>query len=143
MAAPPVYIDECVDRPIVEALRERGFDVLTALKAGRGEDSDAAQLAFATDLGRMLFSYNRTDFRRLHARYLETGRPHAGILLLPQTPPVHRRQLRAALLLDWLGTTGDVRSRLVQWNELQQLLLSGVRTPGYAEYEIADAVGLG
>lgn len=29
--APPVYLDECVDRPVIEAFRQRGLDVLTAL----------------------------------------------------------------------------------------------------------------
>lgn len=38
MPAPRVYLDECVDRPVSEALRARGFDVLTAIEAGRGED---------------------------------------------------------------------------------------------------------
>lgn len=53
MPAPPVYLDECVDRPVSEALRARGFDVLTALEAGRGEDPDDAQLAYATAIGRV------------------------------------------------------------------------------------------
>jgi hypothetical protein len=49
--------------------------------------------------------------------------------------------LRAALLLDWLGTVGDYRSRLFQWNDLQRLLLEGLRLPGYTEDEIGEAVG--
>src|SRR4051794_2076274 len=98
MATAPVYLDECVDRLIAEALRQRGFDVLMALEAGRGEDPDEVQLAYATSLDRVLLSYNRTDFRRLHAVYLNTGRQHGGIVLLPQVPPVGRRQVRAAML---------------------------------------------
>ncbi len=141
MAAPPVYLDECVDRLVEEALRERGFDVLTALEVGRGEDSDEAQLAFATSLGRVLLSYNRADFRRLHATYLRTGCEHGGIILIPQAPPIGRRQLRAALLLDWLGTLHDHRMCLFHWNDLQQFLLGGFRLAGYTEDEIATAVG--
>jgi hypothetical protein len=79
MPAPPAYLDERIDRPVVEGLRQRGFDVLTALEA--------------------------------------------------------------ALLLDWLGTLNAYRSRLFQWNDLQQLLLAGFRLPGYTEEEIDDAVG--
>jgi hypothetical protein len=26
MPAPPVYLDECIDRPVAVALRHRGFD---------------------------------------------------------------------------------------------------------------------
>ena len=136
MAAPPAYLDECVDRPVIEALRQRGFDVLTALEAGRGEDPDEAQLAHATSVGRVLLSYNRTHFRRLHATYLRAGHQHGGILLIPQAAPVHRRRLRAAMLLDWLGTLDEYRSRLFQWNDLQQRLVGGFRLPGYTEEEV-------
>ena len=141
MPAPPVYLDECVDRPVVVALRQRGFDVLTALEAGRGEEPDEAQLVHATSLGRVLFSYNRGHFRRLHATYLRAGHRHGGILLIPQAAPVRRRQLRAALLLAWLGTLDEYRSRLYQWNDLQQRLLSGFRISGYTEEEVEEAVG--
>lgn len=104
--SPPVYRDECVDRPVAEGLRERGCDVLTALESGRGEDSDEAKLIFATNVGRVLLSYNRTEFRRLRATFRDAGREHAGILLVPQNPPVQRRLVRAAMLLDWLGPMG-------------------------------------
>lgn len=141
MPPPPVYVDECVDRPVVQALRERGFDVLTAIEASRREDPDEAQLAYATELGRVLLSYNRVDFRRVHAAHLHAGREHGGILLLPQAPPLHRRQLRAAMLLDWLGILGDYRSRLFQWNDLQRRLLDGFRLPRYSEDEVRTAIG--
>jgi len=141
MAAPPVYLDECVDRPIAESLRQRSFDVLTAVEAGHGEDPDDAQLAYATSLNRVILSYNRTDFRRLHAIHVNTGREHGGIVLLPQVPPLNRRQVRAAMLLDWLGVLGDYRSRLFQWNDLQQQLLAGLRLAGYTESEVDLALG--
>jgi hypothetical protein len=49
--------------------------------------------------------------------------------------------VRAALLLDWLGTLDEYRTCLFQWNDLQQRLLDGFRVPGYSEDEIQDAVG--
>jgi len=33
--APPVYLDECVDQPLAEAMRARGYDVSTAREAAR------------------------------------------------------------------------------------------------------------
>ena len=45
MPSAPVYADECVDRPVVELLRAKGFDVLTAFEAGQSNEPDAAQLA--------------------------------------------------------------------------------------------------
>jgi predicted nuclease of predicted toxin-antitoxin system len=141
MAAPPAYLDECIDRPVADALGERGFDVLTAIEAGQGEKLDEEQLQFALSLGRVLLTYDRSDFRRLHATYLSTGRHHGGIVAIPQVPPVSRRQLRAALMLDWLGTLDEHRSRMFQWNDLQGRLLSGLRLSGYSEDEINEAVG--
>lgn len=54
MPSPPVHADECIDRPLVERLRERGFEVVTALEAGMGSEPDAAQLAYAADQDRVL-----------------------------------------------------------------------------------------
>jgi hypothetical protein len=141
MVAPPAYLDECIDRPVTQALRDRGFDIVTAVEAGQGGKLDEEQLGFALSLGRVLVTYDRIDCRRLHATYLGSGRQHGGIITIPQVPPVRRRQIRAVLLLDWLGTLDAYRSRLFQWNDLQQLLLAGFRLPGYTEEEIDDAVG--
>jgi uncharacterized protein DUF5615 len=141
MAAPPAYLDECIDRPVAEALRKWGFDVLTALEAGQAEKLDEDQLQFALSRGRVLITYDRFDFRRLHATYMSTGRQHGGIVAIPQVPPVRRRQLRVALMLDWLGTLDRYRARMFQWNDLQHRLLEGLRLPGYSEADIADALG--
>lgn len=100
MPAPPAYLDECVDRPVAEDLRHRGFDVLTAVEAGRGQYPDRAQLEYATSAGRVILTYNRMDFRRLHAAFVQAGRPHGGIIILPQTRMIPRRQVRAAMLLE-------------------------------------------
>lgn len=45
------------------------------------ERSDADHLAYAAAQGRALYSFNRGDFLRLHALYLQEGRTHCGILL--------------------------------------------------------------
>lgn len=141
MAAPPVYLDECVDRPLVDRLRQRGFDVLSAVEAGHGEDPDEAQLAYATSIGRVLFTYNRVHFRRLHAAFLAAERGHGGIVLIPQASHVDRRAVRAAMMLDWLGQLGQYRSCLFQWNDLQQQLLSGFRLHGYTDQDVRLAIG--
>ena len=141
MTAPPAYLDECIDGPVADDLRTRGFDVLTAFEAGQAGKLDEEQLQFALTLGRVLLTYDRFDFRRLHAIYLSRGRQHGGIITIPQRSPQHRRLLRAALMLDWLGTLEEHQSRMFQWNDLQGRLLSGLRLPGYSEDEIDDAVG--
>jgi len=42
-------------------------------------------LLFATNQGRVLYSFNRGDFFRLHSQYAAEGKSHAGILLTPTT----------------------------------------------------------
>ncbi|VTU00860.1 Uncharacterized protein OS=Candidatus Entotheonella sp. TSY1 GN=ETSY1_46280 PE=4 SV=1: Mut7-C [Gemmataceae bacterium] len=64
---PTFYADEDVPGPLVRALRALGHDVLTAPQDGRAGADDAAVLARATELGRVVLTKNRGDFHRLHA----------------------------------------------------------------------------
>lgn len=54
---PPVYADEDLDRLLVTALRQRGFDLLGTDEAGQRSASDQQQLAFATSLGGVLVTH--------------------------------------------------------------------------------------
>jgi hypothetical protein len=141
MAAPPAYLDECIDRLVADDLRHRGFDVLTAMEAGRGQYPDQAQLEYATSVGRVILSFNRMDFRRLHLAFVQTGRPHGGMIILPQTRNTPRRQIRAALRLEWFGITVRNRSHLMVRNDLQQQIIRGYRIAGYTEDEVRVALG--
>lgn len=78
MAAPPIYLDECVDYHLVGALRARGFIVSSALDHRMVQIDDEAQLAFATAQGWMLLSHNERDFRRLHQASQGRGRGTAA-----------------------------------------------------------------
>jgi hypothetical protein len=73
-----LYADEDVPLPLVEHLRARGHDVLTALEAGQANQSikDPDVLTYATSLVRAVLTHNRKDFKRLHAAM--PG--HAGIV---------------------------------------------------------------
>ena len=44
--------------------------------------------------GRVIYSHNISDFCRLHSQYLELGRNHAGIALIPQNTTIGN-QVRA------------------------------------------------
>jgi hypothetical protein len=140
MAAPPAYLDECIDRLVADDLRRRGFDVLTALEAGRSHYSDPAQLQYATSVGHVLVTFNRMDFRRIHLASVQTGRPHGGIIILPQTRNIPRRQILAALLLEWCGITVSSHSHLMVWNDLQQQLIRGCRIDGYTDDHVRVAL---
>ena len=81
-----LYFDEDVSASIVENLRQRGFDVLSARDASRLHLDDDTQLAFAAAEERALLTHNRFDFEQLHGRYLAEGRRHYGVILAKRRP---------------------------------------------------------
>lgn len=142
MAAPAACLDECTDLDLVAALRARGYDVTSLQIVGpRGVD-DRVVLERAVELGRALITHNVADFRAVDAAFRREGRTHHGILGLPQARggPFVRLELRAAMLLDWVGTQPD-RFRLFIWGQLQQQLERGARLPGYGEDDVRQALG--
>lgn len=52
MAPPPVYLDECVDYNLADALRKRGFSVTTVFDEHTEGLDDERQLAYAASHGR-------------------------------------------------------------------------------------------
>jgi hypothetical protein len=105
-----LYLDEDVHRGVAVALRTRNFDAVSAHEAGRQGVSDAEQLAYAAADGRALFTFNASDFLRLHWEWIETGRRHWGIVVSEQLPvgEVTRRLLR---LLNRV-TADEMRDRI-------------------------------
>ena len=75
-----LYLDEdTIARALVAGLRARGADVQTVVEAGlRGKD-DKVQLEWAVANSRALYTFNVSDFCRLHREYLDHGTEHAGI----------------------------------------------------------------
>ena len=98
----PAYADENLKAPIVEGLRRRGMDVVTAQERGQRQTDDEVLLATAASEGRLLLT-NDTDFLRIHAEWTSSGRSHAGIVYWPQERPVGetiRHILQCALQTD-------------------------------------------
>jgi len=71
--------DEHMPSAVAHGLRARGIDASTSGEAGQLGASDAALLAFARILGRVLITAD-PDHLRLHA----DGVPHTGILFAPR-----------------------------------------------------------
>ena len=96
MAKITLLLDEDV-RPILgEILRQRGYDAIHVLDAGRTGKSDAEQLAYAVSQRRTILTHNIRHFRLLNQRYHEEGMQHFWILLSAQVPlrDLLRRVLR-------------------------------------------------
>lgn len=79
-----LYLDEDVHKRVASALRLRHFDVFSAHDLQRWGLSDEEQLTYAAAEGRALFTYNTSDFLRLHLDWLQRGREHAGIIISDQ-----------------------------------------------------------
>ena len=95
-----LYFDEdSMRRSLIKALRLRNVDVVTPAEEGNLERSDAEQLDWATTHGRVIFSSNCGDFCQLHSEYLNSGRHHAGIILVQQNRFSIGEQLRGCLRL--------------------------------------------
>jgi hypothetical protein len=82
-----IYIDEdAMDSDLVAALRSRRVSVLTPWDAGLSGKSDGEQLAFATEQGCVLYTFNVSDFYRLHTEWVVAGQDGSYVsarLLLP------------------------------------------------------------
>jgi len=81
-----LYFDEDVSAAIVENLRQRGFDVLSARDADRLHLDDDSQLAFAVAQDWAFVTHNRYDFEQRHQQYLKEGREHRGIIIAKRRP---------------------------------------------------------
>lgn len=116
-AGPDIYEDSSLLRrglhahALVEALRARGVDVLTALEAGMIERTDEEQLDYATTQGRVLFSFNVKDFYRLHTEHLTRGESHAGIIVARQRSYSVGEQIRRLLRLIAATPTEEMKNQ--------------------------------
>lgn len=95
-----LYIDEdAIAQSFIDALRLREVDVVTVAEARMLHKTDEEQLSWATEKGRVLFSFNIGDFYRLHTERLQQGSSHAGIILSKQQRYGVGDQVRGVLRL--------------------------------------------
>ena len=74
-----LYFDHNVDRAIVEGLRARGVDALTAMEDGMDRRPDELVFQRATDLGRVTVT-NDSDFLAIARRWQREGHYFAGLI---------------------------------------------------------------
>lgn len=89
MAALRFYWDEdATSKRLLEALRNRGADVVSTLEVGMLAQSDEKQLEWALANQRIIYSFNIKDFYRIHSGWSSSGKSHAGIVLGKQDTSV-------------------------------------------------------
>ncbi len=92
------YTDEQIPRGVVRGLRERGFDVVTAIEALGLGAADVDHLRAAADAVRVMVTRD-ADFLRLASQ----GVPHAGIVYF-------RQGVRIGDMIRWLVLLAEVTS---------------------------------
>lgn len=107
-----LYFDQDADARLAGALRQRGFDVVTAFQAGLSEADDRAQLVYAAQSQRIFVTYNVHHFPGIYAVWLAGGQSHAGIIILIGYPPIGTWLRRTLNLLTTFGD-GDLRDQLI------------------------------
>jgi hypothetical protein len=106
-----LYADEDFSYPVVQRLRQLGYDIRTAYQSGQADQgiTDAAVVAFATAEGRAVLTFNRRHFIRLHTEV----RSHAGIIVCTRDDDV---VALADRIHDQLQSTPILQNQLLRIN---------------------------
>ena len=116
-----LYFDEdASDSDLIQALRLRSVDVVGVGDAGMRERTDDEQLQWAVSQGRVLYSFNRGDFCRIHSELIRARQTHSGIILGIQQEYHIGEQMRRLLRLVNTVTAEEMVDRiefLSAWGE--------------------------
>jgi hypothetical protein len=115
-----LYFDEDTSSTrLIEALRTRNIDLVSAFEAGLNAHSDEEQLLWAANAGRVIYTFNAKHFCQLHREFLEAGRDHAGIIVGQQQRFSIGEQLRRMLRVLNARSSEEMRNHiefLGNWN---------------------------
>lgn len=93
-----LYLDEdAMDDDLVRALRARKVDVTSVKEVKRQRYSDEEQLLYATEQGRVVYTFNIKDFADIHTTFLMAGISHAGMILVQRDRYSIGEQMRRIL----------------------------------------------
>jgi len=106
-----VYVDEDVDVLVATLLLAQGLDATTVRDREMLGKLDDEQLAYATSIERCILTHNRVDFERLHLQYIDDGREHSGIIIVPRKS-VYEIVQRVGILLNIL-TFDEIYNQLL------------------------------
>jgi hypothetical protein len=102
-------LDEDTDaHALLNGLRHRGWDVTSSRERNLLESSDEEQLLWAAEQGRVLYTYNASDFCRLHAQFLRQGRGHAGIIIGDQQTVSVGEEIRRLIRLGQTRSAAEI-----------------------------------
>ncbi len=110
-----LYLDEDFHPDLAGAVRQNGYDCVSAVEAGTLGASDEEQLAHAAAQGRCLLSFNVADFAALAVEWARLGRSHAGIVVAQQVSRQHLGRLLQRVLHLLNAVTADEMSNTFRY----------------------------
>jgi hypothetical protein len=112
MTAIHFYLDEdATSNRLLQALRNRGADVVSAVEVGMLAQPDEQQLEWALEHQRIIYSFNARDFYRIHSDWLSCGKSHAGIVLGKQADSMGN-QMRGLLRLALVKSAEEMMNQV-------------------------------
>jgi len=113
LSALRLHLDEDADaHALINALRQRGLDVSSSRELGHLRWSDEQQLMWASEQQRTIYTYNASDFCRLHAETLRLGSHHAGLVIGDQQALSIGEEMRRLLKICEARSAEDMRDRV-------------------------------
>ncbi len=108
------YSNENFPLPVVEHLRQLGHDVLTIQEVGQADRAvpDEAVLTFSTKENRILLTFNRKHFIKLHRDMPD----HSGIVVCTFDPDFEALATRVHQIVI---TSSDISGKLLRVNRPQ------------------------
>lgn len=82
------------------------------LDASMSEQNDMAQMEYATEQGRVLYTFNVGHFCHLHTQYMAQGKRHAGIIVVSRQRYSVGEQIRRLLQLISMKSAEEMRNSL-------------------------------
>ena len=105
-----LYLDEdAMQSRLVDALRSRGIDAVSAIDVRMVAMPDEEHLRWATKEGRVLYRFNQRDFYQLHTQWIERGELHAGLILARQQKYSIGDQLQRLLRVAGFRSPSEMR----------------------------------
>jgi len=110
------FTDEDIYGAVAPALRRLGYDALSTPESGRRGQADQSQLEWAAQHDRAIVTFNVGHFAKMHRKWIDEGRHHAGVIVSKQRPigDVIARLHRLATTLD-AETLEDTIQYLSNW----------------------------
>lgn len=84
---PTLYLNENINPELVKLLAQFNVNAVHTYDVGNEGANDEFQLEYASERGYVVVTHNRRHYRKLHNDWTNSGKKHAGIIVLKPSEP--------------------------------------------------------